>query len=326
MKTYLKSSSCAAFLAAAAGLLFGAIPAAEASQSLAFCKNETPGGTPNGDYVIDYNAYVSNPAQFLAFSPKVSLKGASVLKFKVLVGDEWDQGQGVADQLSVWASLDGSHIGYNILASSAPSLGGALIAEWHHFGYVEVTVDLTGYANKDINLAFCFDPLDDQFNSYAGVRVEDVVVTDGTETLYEETFEDGLAQGWQLSGLWHVASDPALSLPAVWLTTNSLPGTTNLLDDPNGDGVNLLLAYALGLNPRLNLSGSLPKAEVAGGKLSLQYYAGTPGIVYRTETSTGLSGWTTSGLTLSSPASNQIRTVSIDANEVKRYLRLMVTQ
>ena len=41
---------------------------------------------------------------------------------------------------------------------------------------------------------------------------------------------------------------------ASWLLKINLPYDTSLQQDLDGDGVSLLLAYALNLDPRLNLS------------------------------------------------------------------------
>lgn len=208
MTTICKMRACLTSLAIAATLGLGAAAPAHASYALGFVQNETPGTVPNGDYNIDYLDYALNPAKFLAFSPMLALGTSSVLKFRAFVGDEWNQDPANYDQFSLWASADGVSIGYNLLASSAPSLGGVAVPEWGGIpGYVDVTVDLSAYAGQLTSLAFSFDPLDDVSNDYPGVRIDDIRVTNGAATLFSENFESGGAAGWQLNGLWHVTEN-----------------------------------------------------------------------------------------------------------------------
>ena len=46
------------------------------------------------------------------------------------------------------------------------------------------------------------------------------------------------------------------------------------------------MAYALNLDPKQNLSGSMPKPVIAGNQMSLTFYAGSSGVTYSAETST----------------------------------------
>ncbi len=222
MKSTFTLRRCLTSIALGATLSLAAAIPAQAGFALGFVQNETPGAAPNGDYNIDYGDYTLHPEKFLAFGPKVNLGGSSTLTFKAFLGDEFGAGTDPAmyDQFSVWASTDGSSIGYNLLASSAPTLGGESIAEWGGTpGHVDVTVDLTGYANQVIYLAFSFDPLDDVNNDFPGVRIDDILVTDANSTLYSENFESGTAAGWQLNGLWHVTENfAAVPEPStLWL-------------------------------------------------------------------------------------------------------------
>jgi hypothetical protein len=221
MKSYIQMRKALTSLAIVSTLgLFAAAPA-HANYALGFVQNETASGVPNGDYNIDYNAYAANPTQFLAFSPEIALGNASTLMFKVFVGDETgpDTDPDFYDQFSLWASLDGSTIGYSVLASSSPSLGGVPVPEWGGGtpGYANITVDLSAYANTSVWLAFSFDPLDDVNNNFPGVRVDDVLVTNGGSTLFAENFESGTAAGWQLNGLWHVTDNAVPEPPMLSL-------------------------------------------------------------------------------------------------------------
>jgi hypothetical protein len=82
------------------------------------------------------------------------------------------------------------------------------VPEWGGIpGYANITVDLSAFGISPIWLAFSFDPLDDVNNNFPGVRVDDILVTDGGATLFAENFESGTAAGWQLNGLWHVTDN-----------------------------------------------------------------------------------------------------------------------
>lgn len=124
---------------------------------------------------------------------------------------------------------------------------------------------------------------------------------------------------------------PATSLTnpspiASWLTLHGFPTNTDLNSDPNGDGVSLLLAYAFNLNPHQNLSGSLPRATLAGSQLSLTYYSGSAGVTYTVQTCTDLHSWTSAGVTLTAPDPNKLRTATTAASGPRRFMRIVVNQ
>ena len=116
------------------------------------------------------------------------------------------------------------------------------------------------------------------------------------------------------------SSDPAIK----WLSDNKLPTTADLASAPNGDGVSLLMAYALNLDPNQNQSGSMPKPVIAGNQMGMAYYAGSTGVTYSVETSSDLKTWTTSGVTLSAPDANHIRTATVPTTGSNRFMRLVV--
>jgi hypothetical protein len=111
----------------------------------------------------------------------------------------------------------------------------------------------------------------------------------------------------------------------TWLLGNGFTADANLQSDPNGDGVSLLMAYALNLDPRLVLSGNIPKPVLAGNQLSLTFYAGSEGITYLAETSTDLHTWTTTGVTISAADANKFRTASVPMTGSQRFMRLGVS-
>jgi len=111
---------------------------------------------------------------------------------------------------------------------------------------------------------------------------------------------------------------------AAWLSAHGLPAGTSPDQDLNGDGVDLLMAYALNLDPNENLTGSMPRAVMSSGTLSISYYAASPGITYTAETSVDLKSWTAEGVTLSGTDEN--RTASVSRDSPRRFLRLSVEE
>ncbi len=111
-----------------------------------------------------------------------------------------------------------------------------------------------------------------------------------------------------------------------WFMDGGLDPATDLDQDVNGDGVTLLTAYALNLDPSLDLSGSLPGAEVAADAMGMTYYSANPGITYILETSTDLETWTDAGVSVSGLDPQCRRTATVDLVEPHRFLRLRVEQ
>jgi hypothetical protein len=112
---------------------------------------------------------------------------------------------------------------------------------------------------------------------------------------------------------------------APWLLSNGFAYNANILTDPNSDGVNLLMAYALNLNPKSNLAGSMPRPVCAANQMSLTFYAGSEGVTYKVEASIDLQNWSTTGVALSAPDSNNLRTATVDLNNPSRFMRLVVS-
>ena len=108
-----------------------------------------------------------------------------------------------------------------------------------------------------------------------------------------------------------------------WLVEKAMPYNANLQDDSNGDGVSLLIAYALNLDPQQNLSASLPQPVIAADQMSLNFYAGNHDVTYTVETSNDLQHWTTQGVSVSGPDANQVRTATVEMTGTQRYLRLV---
>ena len=117
-----------------------------------------------------------------------------------------------------------------------------------------------------------------------------------------------------------------IARPATaWLLSHQLPHAANLSEDPDGDGVSLRMAYALNLNPLLNLQNALPAPVVTATDLNLSFYGASRGITYQVETSTDLTSWTTQGVTLSAVGPDGVRTASVPRDTASRFLRLAVS-
>jgi hypothetical protein len=105
-----------------------------------------------------------------------------------------------------------------------------------------------------------------------------------------------------------------------WLLGYNLPANSDLKSDANGDGVSLLMAYALNLNPTQNLSSSLPQPVFAADQLSMSFYAGADGVTYVVEVSPDLVTWDTEGVSYSDL--NQVRTATASRTPGSRFMRL----
>jgi len=123
---------------------------------------------------------------------------------------------------------------------------------------------------------------------------------------------------------------PAVKVPdptliTAWLNSKGLPDNADLHSAPNHDGVSLLLAYGLNLDPRQNQGHKMPRPVIAGNQMNLTFYAGNDDVTYAVETSTDMQVWTTTGVSLSAKDANSLRTASVPVTGVpKRFVRLVV--
>ena len=108
----------------------------------------------------------------------------------------------------------------------------------------------------------------------------------------------------------------------VWLNYHEYPIDADMGQDLSGDGVALLTAYALDLDPHQDLSESLPLPEIGSGSLNMSFYAGAEGVEYIVETSVNLVSWSTAGVSLSVPDAESFRTASVSLNSPCRFLCL----
>ncbi len=97
--------------------------------------------------------------------------------------------------------------------------------------------------------------------------------------------------------------------------------------DLNGDGVGLLMAYALNLDPRENLRAHMPQAVFAAGHLSMSFFGDQSGLNYAVEVSTNLIDWDAAEVTLSTPDADGMRTAAVAAKDHDAlFLRLVVEE
>lgn len=95
--------------------------------------------------------------------------------------------------------------------------------------------------------------------------------------------------------------------------------------DLNGDGVSLLMAYSLNLNPLSILSACTPEVFKSDKLWAMSFFGDQPDINYSVESSTNLTDWTTQGVSLSVPDAQGIRTATVSMNgDNSLFLRLVV--
>ncbi len=109
-----------------------------------------------------------------------------------------------------------------------------------------------------------------------------------------------------------------------WLVSYGFAYDTAPGSDPNNDGISLLMAYALDLDPLFNLPGSLPEPVAAPSQFSFTFYGKSPGVTYTVETSTDLVNWTKNGISLSGPDPNGFFTASIPKTLPSGFLHLKI--
>jgi hypothetical protein len=110
----------------------------------------------------------------------------------------------------------------------------------------------------------------------------------------------------------------------TWKTANSIPVATAADVDTDGDGVPLLLEYALGMDPSENSRDGLPATIRTGTQLQMKYTRSRTDVVYIAEASTDLRTWTTTGVQISVNGSEVMASVPISGDS--RFLRLRATR
>ncbi|MGJ8653112.1 MAG: leucine-rich repeat domain-containing protein [Opitutaceae bacterium] len=120
--------------------------------------------------------------------------------------------------------------------------------------------------------------------------------------------------------------DTLLYPAAPWLVTANVPHDTALDQDHNGDGVSLLMSYALNLNPNNHPVSELPQAELTVDTLQMEFYGSTPGISYQVKASQDLTDWETIVVDLSEPDVEGLRTATIPLTANRGFLKLVVEE
>ena len=110
---------------------------------------------------------------------------------------------------------------------------------------------------------------------------------------------------------------------ASWLISKGLPANSDLHSDSNGDGVNLLMAYALNLEPAQNLSNAIPQGTITAAQMSLSFYAGASGVTYAVQCSSDMVHWSSAGVSYSN--NGQIRTATVAPSGANCFMRLAVS-
>lgn len=113
---------------------------------------------------------------------------------------------------------------------------------------------------------------------------------------------------------------------STWLLAHGFALDADLTMDQNGDGVAPLMAYALDLDPALDLSGSALNVETDPSGMRMTYHAARPEITYLVETSEDLKTWTTTGVSVSDLDLENQCTATIDLTAPHRFLRLRVAK
>ncbi|MFT5108420.1 MAG: hypothetical protein ACI9UA_004064 [Pseudoalteromonas tetraodonis] len=105
---------------------------------------------------------------------------------------------------------------------------------------------------------------------------------------------------------------------------HGFPPDADLQSDPNSDGVNLMMAFAMDGDPNQDLRHLLPVASIDADAIRLTYYSGNPEIKYLIQTSTDLRTWGAGGVTVTAPDAGNRRTAIIVRAGAARYARLVV--
>ena len=116
-----------------------------------------------------------------------------------------------------------------------------------------------------------------------------------------------------------------------YFTSEEISGTqlSAPTSDPEGDGLQNLLEYALNLHPREPSFAGLPVVGDDGGNLTVTYLKDTTktDISYQVETSDSLSGWgAVSDARVSTNGTIETRKAVVPINGIRKFLRLKITQ
>ena len=107
-----------------------------------------------------------------------------------------------------------------------------------------------------------------------------------------------------------------------WLIDNHLTHDTDLESAPFQSEIPLLVNYALDQRPDNNV---LPQLNLSESEITVSFFGARDDISYFVELSKDLSDWTTTGVTLSEPDGNGMRTASLNLQDGRCFVRFRVT-
>ena len=129
---------------------------------------------------------------------------------------------------------------------------------------------------------------------------------------------------YEVAGL-EVQSINSVSYPAAaWLMQHGFEPLQDVSEDSNGDGLPLLLEYALNLDPSHNNNDAMPQVTLGESGLELEFYAQSSGLMYDVQQSTDLVNWSGTGVSLSGADSDGFRVASVASDQEKLFMRLQV--
>lgn len=127
------------------------------------------------------------------------------------------------------------------------------------------------------------------------------------------------------SGGFHAFGSTTLTLHQEWRMGYGLPIEVPAGSTESAGGVPSLLAYALGLNPRVAGPQDLPGAELAGDRLEMVFEAVRSELEYVVEVSNDLVDWGTEGVEVENTSEGVSASVPIPPDE-QIFLRLRVLE
>ena len=115
--------------------------------------------------------------------------------------------------------------------------------------------------------------------------------------------------------------DTAAVAAGRWLLPYGVSPALGFTDDAGSDGISILMEYALGLDPSEDNSSNLPALTVSADSAQITLFIGADNIQYNFYSSSDLTNWSSEDVTLSTPDTDSMVTVSIPTSDQQRYLQ-----
>jgi DUF1680 family protein len=132
-----------------------------------------------------------------------------------------------------------------------------------------------------------------------------------------------LQAGWSAGILELRAYEPSpVAAATTWLAQHGYAAGTSMESDEDGDGVSLLEAYALGLEPSANPTGGIPVPSYTTEGMSLSFWGGREDVLYSAEWSKDLRSWSSHGIRTGEPDGGGMRTVLLPYGGQAQFMRL----